>query len=440
MSLRKNVPSFNLKVVVNNTGIKPDTLRAWERRYGLPKPKRTAGGHRLYSQKDIEIIQWLSARQNEGLSISRAVKLWHRLEKEGKDPLKEPSYRLASQKSLPTPQPNRQIDLSETRLAWIQACLNFDESTAERILTQAFALYPTETVCIEVLQKGMSDIGERWYNDQATVQQEHFASALAMRRLNTLVSAAPAPTLSGKIIVACPPHEHHTFASLLLTLMLRHRGWEVLYLGADVPAERFGMTIETARPNLVVLTAQRLQTVASLLDVFTFIDEEETAVAYGGRIFALLPEIQSRIAGHYLGDNLQTATNTIEEIITFQPKANPVTPLPDEYAKALQVYIAHQAQIEMRIWEMLKNSEVSYKQLNEANTFLASDIVAALRLGNMKLLTSQIEWTEKLLLNHQIPVSILQRYLQTYAHITEELLQEDGRLITNWLKSLDTPT
>ena len=49
-------PTFNLKVVVRETGLKPDTLRAWERRYGMPQPERTEGGHRLYSQQDIDTI------------------------------------------------------------------------------------------------------------------------------------------------------------------------------------------------------------------------------------------------------------------------------------------------------------------------------------------------------------------------------------------------
>lgn len=53
-------PAFNLKVVLKETGIAADTLRAWERRYGLPMPQRSAGGHRLYSQRDIETIKWLT--------------------------------------------------------------------------------------------------------------------------------------------------------------------------------------------------------------------------------------------------------------------------------------------------------------------------------------------------------------------------------------------
>ena len=63
MSETTETPIYNLKVVVQETGIKPDTLRAWERRYGLPNPARTEGGHRLYSQYDIDTLKWLSARQ-----------------------------------------------------------------------------------------------------------------------------------------------------------------------------------------------------------------------------------------------------------------------------------------------------------------------------------------------------------------------------------------
>src|SRR4026207_2567412 len=80
-------PAYNLKVVLKETGLAADTLRAWERRYGLPVPHRTPGGHRLYSQRDIETIKWLINRQAEGLSISHAVDLWNEQLASGSDPL-----------------------------------------------------------------------------------------------------------------------------------------------------------------------------------------------------------------------------------------------------------------------------------------------------------------------------------------------------------------
>ena len=87
MSTPSKAPTYNLKVVMRETGIKADTLRAWERRYGLPVPERTPGGHRLYSQYDIETIKWLQARQAEGLRINRAVDLWHTMRDSEQDPL-----------------------------------------------------------------------------------------------------------------------------------------------------------------------------------------------------------------------------------------------------------------------------------------------------------------------------------------------------------------
>ena len=79
-------PTYNLKAVVRETGLKSDTIRAWERRYGIPSPQRSDSGHRLYSQHDINTLKWLLERQNEGMNISRAIELWHRLESEAVDP------------------------------------------------------------------------------------------------------------------------------------------------------------------------------------------------------------------------------------------------------------------------------------------------------------------------------------------------------------------
>src|SRR5512134_1551923 len=93
-------PAFNLKVVLKETGLAADTLRAWERRYGLPSPNRTAGGHRLYSQRDIETIKWLMKRQEEGLSISRAVDMWNEKIASGAGPLAE-AFQAAPTSTLP---------------------------------------------------------------------------------------------------------------------------------------------------------------------------------------------------------------------------------------------------------------------------------------------------------------------------------------------------
>ncbi len=68
-------PVLNTRAVARETGVPADTFRAWERRYGVPRPQRTAGLHRLYSDRDVAIIRWLRDRTTEGVNISQAVQL-----------------------------------------------------------------------------------------------------------------------------------------------------------------------------------------------------------------------------------------------------------------------------------------------------------------------------------------------------------------------------
>ena len=136
MSTPSKAPTYNLKVVLQETGIKPDTLRAWERRYGLPVPERTPGGHRLYSQYDIEIIKWLQARQEEGLRINRAVDLWRSMQDSGQDPLLVMPIEEVGAPII-TGELVSGKTLDEMKDNWISACMAFDEPTAEAILAQA---------------------------------------------------------------------------------------------------------------------------------------------------------------------------------------------------------------------------------------------------------------------------------------------------------------
>src|SRR5574340_659839 len=199
---------FNLQAVLKETNLKPDVLRAWERRYGLPKPERTAGGHRLYSEYDIATIKWLRARQEEGLSISRAVQMWKGISESGRDPLAGDMPPVGLEPPAGGVEPNR-IELLKSN--WLAACLAFDALRAEDLINQAFAMYPVETVCFEILQKAIGEIGQLWYEGKASVQQEHFATAMAVRRIETLISATPRPTREHTILTGCPEGEWHSF-------------------------------------------------------------------------------------------------------------------------------------------------------------------------------------------------------------------------------------
>src|SRR5207237_5339118 len=75
-----DVPLFNTKAVVQQTGIAAPTLRAWERRYTILSPERAQNDYRLYSERDIAILRWLKERVDAGMSISQAIALFLHLE------------------------------------------------------------------------------------------------------------------------------------------------------------------------------------------------------------------------------------------------------------------------------------------------------------------------------------------------------------------------
>lgn len=435
MTTFDTTPMYNLKVVVAETGIKPDTVRAWERRYGLPHPQRTKGKHRLYSQRDLETIKWLQSRLAEGMSISRAVKLWHSLEEEGQNPL----YAYGEKAPQGTAVSIRGGRIEELRQEWIDAVHQFNETAAERVLAQAFALYPPEIVCIQLLMQGLATIGNQWYSGEATVQQEHFASALAMRRLHTLLAAAPPPTRRERIIVACPPHEDHTFAPLLLALMLRYRGWDVIFLGADVPRERLENMLDKVHPNLILLTAQQLHTAASLLEMAAFLRDQNIPVAFGGLIFNLMPALQTRIPGHFLGERLEETPHVVENLMTFAPPTPEPEPVSPEYHTALAHFRQQQSQIEAHMWQKFRQAEMPYEHFVNANRHMASNIVAALTLGDMDYVGTEIAWLEQLLANYRWPPGTLQRYLAAYHEAAVLYLNGRGRPIINWLAKFTQP-
>jgi MerR family transcriptional regulator, light-induced transcriptional regulator len=426
-------PTYNIKVVLNKTGIAADTLRAWERRYGLPVPQRTAGGHRLYSEYDIETIRWLLARQDEGLSISRAVDLWNEQIASGSDPLAGVSS-SASSSPLAIPPAAPDSTLSTMRADWIQACQDFDEIAAEQILNQAFSLFPVEAVCMDLIQKGMADIGTLWYGNKLSVQQEHFASGLAMRRLDALLTAAPPPTRREIILVGCPADEWHTFTPLLISLLLRRRGYKVIYLGANVPASRFTETVKDTKADLVLLVAQQLVSAATLQSAAHALSSKGIPVAFGGRIFNLRPSLMEYIPGFFLGNELGAAIGEIEKILKAKslPKAAKIAS--QTHITAHQSFTSKRTNIEATLKEMLQPLAISPNDINTGIHFLGDHIAAALQLGDMAHVSAEIDWLRMLLASHSTHPEQLALFMETYAKAVDKNINGQGKPIYEWFK------
>jgi hypothetical protein len=313
--------------------------------------------------------------------------------------------------------------------------MNFNESGAEQTLNQAFSIFPVEAVCIEVLQKGMAEVGELWYENRSSVQQEHFASGLAIRRLDTLLSASPAPTRNQSLIVGCPPNEWHTFTPLLLALFLRRRGFHVVYLGANVPVQQFTEAVRNAKADLVVLVAQQLSSAATLKHTSFVLSSQRIPVAFGGRIFNLRPKISDTIAGYFLGSEVLGAVEELELILNGKLKKREPRGISQPYTAAHQAFTSKRVQIDLTVRESLEPLSISPEDIETGIHFLGENIVAALQLGDMGYVSAEIDWLKGLLRSHGASESQLAYFLQAYSKAVDKNINGQGDPIFEWFET-----
>ena len=305
------------------------------------------------------------------------------------------------------------------------------------MLEQAFAIAPAETVCVEVMQKGIAEMGERWYAGSASVQHEHFATTLATRRIHILITATPPPNQAERILAACPPGEEHSFALLLSAYLLRRQGWDVVYLGADVPLKDLGCTIQSVKPRLVISAAQTLPGAASLKLMAGIVGQNDVNLAYGGGVFVQLPEARRSMPGFYLGDEISQVAHRVEQLLTAPPMRPGIREARPEYMQALAVFEQNEALIRAQVAAELQARHLAPIFLEVASAHLPRLIAAGLSLGDTRLLEQPIAWLNGWLRNNNLSTSRRVDFYRAYTQAAEHYLGTEGVIITDFLKQAE---
>jgi MerR family transcriptional regulator, light-induced transcriptional regulator len=299
MSSFDHTPVYTIKTVVQVTGITPATLRAWERRYGILSPERSEGGYRLYSEHDIATLLWLKSQVDASVSISRAVAILQLRRQGGEHPELEMSLGgLPNQAGSVTSDTARSAEAIAENL--LSALLTYHEAAAAAVLSEAFALYPVETVAEEIVKPVLVEIGERWHRGEATITQEHFATAFLRRQVASLFQAYDQPGPGPLAIVGSAPSEWHDVGALLVAVTLRRHGWRVLFLGQNVPVDHLVREISHLRPDLVCMSATSRESALALIplaEAMSGAEGQHSRLVVGGRAFNQHPELRERFPG-----------------------------------------------------------------------------------------------------------------------------------------------
>lgn len=234
--------TFRIHVAAEMSGVNEGLIRAWERRYGVLKPRRTPSGYRAYTELDIEVLKRLKRLTSEGVSIAEAVALLPTLRKEAKDALEAPRKAPGAEQ------------LDRWREDVLTAAGKLDQPAVESVLDEAMASLPPVAFFEDVLAPLLREVGERWHRGTMTVAEEHLVTHAARQRVLALLHQAPRRARR-HVVAACFPKEDHELGLMGAALRFRHEGWRVTFLGARTPLEHLARVVRAVQPDLVALSA-----------------------------------------------------------------------------------------------------------------------------------------------------------------------------------------
>jgi MerR family transcriptional regulator, light-induced transcriptional regulator len=266
-------PVLRIGELSRRVGLSDHVLRAWESRYGLLQPVRTAGGFRLYSPADELRVRRMQAALARGLSAAEAARSTLAAE----DAAQPGTTDLLAAAS----------GLADVAEALAQALDAFDEPAAHAWLDRLLTDLTVETVLRDVLVPYLHDLGLRWERGEVGVAQEHFATHLLRGRLAGMARGwglGDGP----HAVLACPPEELHDVALMVFGVVLHRRGWRISFLGASTPVDDLVEVVADTKPSLVVLAATTTERFTGIARELALLAEKvPVAVAGAGATPAL---------------------------------------------------------------------------------------------------------------------------------------------------------
>jgi MerR family transcriptional regulator, light-induced transcriptional regulator len=242
-------PRYRIQAVAARTGIPTATLRAWERRYGVPEPARSDARYRLYSERDLGRVRRMASLCAGGLRPAEAA--------------------LAVRTQAQPTNGSKVDDAAADRIVAAIKALDVDalRSSLEVALTVGNAAHAYESLIAPALRR----VGTLWACGELSVAHEHAATHIVRDLLSTLLRLATPPAPAPTVLLACFDEEQHELGLLGFALHVTSWGYRPLFLGARVPPRALADAIEIHRPALVgisVVIAPQTDATRALLSAY----------------------------------------------------------------------------------------------------------------------------------------------------------------------------
>lgn len=239
-------------VVARRTGLKPDLIRAWERRYAAVTPQRSDTRRRFYSDADIERLRLLRDATTEGRAISQVaelsadelVALIAEDKAEKAEPEEQGSEGVAGDVRPAIEDEDAAAQGEQILSNCLAAVRRLDPKELERQLERASVALSRIYLLQRLLVPLMHSIGDLWQEGSLRPAHEHMASSVVRSFVGHMQGTYQEAQTAPHLVATTPARQHHELGALIVAAIASSEGWNVTYLGPDLPAEEIAAAVQ----------------------------------------------------------------------------------------------------------------------------------------------------------------------------------------------------
>ena len=265
-------------------GVPVPTLRSWHQRYGVAAPERTRGGHRRYSDQDVELLQALSAAVARGVAPRVAAELVARPTRAADPPLPLLEGLLDAATACAQPEVRATLDRGEEELG-------------------------TEGAVDRLVVPGLREVGRRWELGVIDVGVEHAVTTEVRRWIARRTGVSPLRD-TRPVLLAAAPGNSHTVALEAFGMILDRRGWPTCLLGADSPVSAITAAVGTSKAQAALVTAHQVSRRRAAVEALSALKPDGISLFFAGGAFDSARHRRD-VPGTYLGTDLLQAADTV---------------------------------------------------------------------------------------------------------------------------------
>ncbi|MDQ3657509.1 MAG: MerR family transcriptional regulator [Chloroflexota bacterium] len=243
---------YTIRQVAEMTGVPENTIRSWERRFGIPQPARSGSNQRRYTERDVDTIRSIQASRDRGRTMEQAIQDVTNADEKSPAPSQETNE--APKASIPPPPARRAHDPATVSL--LASLTAFEGAGAGAIVAERLWATTVETVCVEVLLPAMREIEEQSATGSILASQSRYATAWIRRKLDTALDQSSPDAGRINIVVAAMHDESAQVESHCLAILFSRAGYRVSWLGGSASVDDIAQAIDVLSPAATLLTTR----------------------------------------------------------------------------------------------------------------------------------------------------------------------------------------